>query len=63
MLIVQLVQVLFLKEYVVIVFSFPSPEQFGIQGPDSYLYTSRSGCLEVDGIDDNHDFKETLVGL
>jgi hypothetical protein len=36
-------------------------EQFGLQGPESYLYTSRSGCLDVDGIDDLHDYQETIV--
>lgn len=36
-------------------------EQFGIQGPESYLYTSKSGCLDVDGIDDVKDSSETLV--
>jgi myosin-1 len=34
---------------------------FGLQGPESYLYTSRSGCLEVQGIDDVADFTETIV--
>ena len=36
-------------------------EQFGIQGPESYLYTSKSNCLDVDGIDDTKDYEETLV--
>jgi myosin I len=34
---------------------------FGLQGPESYAYTSRSNCLEVQGIDDVADFRETLV--
>ena len=36
-------------------------EKFGIQGPESYLYTNGSGCLDVQGIDDVNDFSETLV--
>lgn len=36
-------------------------EQFGLQGPESYLYTSRSGCLDVDGIDDVQDYQDTIV--
>ncbi|CAG8455158.1 9930_t:CDS:10 [Scutellospora calospora] len=38
-------------------------EQFGIQGPESYLYTSKSGCLDVDGIDDTKDYSETLEAM
>ncbi|CAB4474879.1 hypothetical protein RhiirA5_351135 [Rhizophagus irregularis] len=38
-------------------------EQFGIQGPESYLYTSKSDCLDVDGIDDVEDFEETLKAM
>ncbi|CAG8616843.1 14409_t:CDS:10 [Funneliformis mosseae] len=38
-------------------------EQFGIQGPESYLYTSKSNCLDVDGIDDNKDYSETLEAM
>lgn len=30
-------------------------------GPESFLLTNKSGCLSVDGIDDVHDFNETLV--
>lgn len=36
-------------------------ESFGLQGPEAYLYTSRSNCLTVDGIDDVKDWSETLV--
>lgn len=36
---------------------------FGIQGPESYVYTSKSGCLDVDGIDDIADFKETVQAM
>lgn len=34
---------------------------FGLQGPESYAYTSRSGCLDVPGIDDSKDFADTQV--
>jgi myosin I len=34
---------------------------FGLQGPESYAYTSLSNCLEVSGIDDIQDFSETIV--
>ncbi|CAJ0830946.1 732_t:CDS:10 [Entrophospora sp. SA101] len=38
-------------------------ENFGIQGPESYLYTSASGCLDVDGIIDEEDYSETLKSM
>ncbi|KAF9897575.1 class II myosin, partial [Lobosporangium transversale] len=38
-------------------------EQFGMTGPESFLLTNRSGCLSVDGIDDVHDFSETLQAM
>ncbi|KAG0072126.1 class II myosin [Linnemannia elongata] len=38
-------------------------EQFGMTGPESFLLTNRSGCLSVDGIDDVHDFNETLEAM
>ena len=36
-------------------------EAFGLQTPDAYAYTSLSNCLDVPGIDDVHDFSETIV--
>src|ERR1700722_10764202 len=33
---------------------------FGVQEPKSNLYTSRSKCFDVDGIDDHGDFNDTL---
>ncbi|KAH8813206.1 P-loop containing nucleoside triphosphate hydrolase protein [Xylogone sp. PMI_703] len=36
---------------------------FGIQQPDTYLYTSKSKCLSVDGIDDLSDFKDTMEAM
>lgn len=38
-------------------------EAYGLQGPEAYAYTSRSGCLEVPGIDDVSDWKETLQAM
>ncbi|ROW14700.1 hypothetical protein VPNG_03747 [Cytospora leucostoma] len=38
-------------------------ELFGIQKPETYLYTSRSKCLEVDGIDDLAEFQDTLNAM
>ncbi|KAH7910455.1 P-loop containing nucleoside triphosphate hydrolase protein [Hygrophoropsis aurantiaca] len=35
-------------------------EQFGLQGPESYAYTSMSNCLEVQDVDDDRDFAETI---
>jgi myosin-1 len=34
-----------------------------VQGPEAYVYTSKSGCLEVPGIDDVADFQETLQAM
>ena len=36
-------------------------EAFGLQGPEAYAYTSVSNCMEVEGINDNNDFADTLV--
>jgi myosin-1 len=43
-------------------------EEFGLQGPEAYAYTSNSGCQDVASIDDVVDFKETqramdIIGL
>ncbi|KAI8882505.1 hypothetical protein K501DRAFT_251255 [Backusella circina FSU 941] len=38
-------------------------EQFGLQGPDSYLYTSTSNCLDVEGINDVNDYQETINAM
>ncbi|GAA6000111.1 class I myosin [Rhodotorula paludigena] len=43
-----------------------SPAQrdaYGLQGPEAYAYTSRSGCLEVPGIDDTQDWAETIKAM
>ena len=39
------------------------PEIFGAQQPHSYLYTSKSKCFDVPGIDDAADFKDTLNAM
>lgn len=38
-------------------------EQFGLQGPDAYVYTSRSQCLEVQDINDSNDYADTLNAM
>lgn len=38
-------------------------ETFGIQKPETYLYTSRSKCLDVDGIDDVAEFQDTINAM
>ncbi|KAI8979236.1 P-loop containing nucleoside triphosphate hydrolase protein [Mycotypha africana] len=38
-------------------------QTFGLQGPESYLYTSKSGCLDVPAIDDVQDFQATINAM
>ncbi|KAK9468875.1 P-loop containing nucleoside triphosphate hydrolase protein [Lipomyces arxii] len=38
-------------------------EQFGIQQPESYIYTSASQCTTVDGINDVQDFADTIKAM
>ncbi|MCJ1225561.1 class II myosin [Toensbergia leucococca] len=38
-------------------------EIFGIQQPQTYVYTNRSKCFDVPGIDDGMDFQETLNAM
>jgi myosin-1 len=38
-------------------------QDFGVQTPETYLYTSRSKCLSVDGIDDLAGFQDTLDAM
>ncbi|KAN0100376.1 P-loop containing nucleoside triphosphate hydrolase protein [Tylopilus felleus] len=38
-------------------------EQFGLQGPESFAYTSISNCLEVQGINDAEDYADTLNAM
>ncbi|KAL2357728.1 myosin-5 [Cryomyces antarcticus] len=38
-------------------------ETFGVQQPQSYVYTSRSKCYDVQGIDDHGEFQDTLNAM
>lgn len=38
-------------------------QQFGLQGPETYIYTSAAKCINVDGIDDGKDFQDTLRAM
>ncbi|GES64890.1 myosin I MyoA/Myo5 [Aspergillus terreus] len=38
-------------------------DMFGIQQPQSYLYTSRSKCYDVPGVDDAAEFRDTLNAM
>lgn len=38
-------------------------ETLGIQKPETYVYTSRSKCFDVDGIDDIADFQDTINAM
>ncbi|GHJ90026.1 hypothetical protein NliqN6_6428 [Naganishia liquefaciens] len=38
-------------------------EMFGLQGPEAYLYTSRSGTLDVASVNDVKDWAETLQAM
>lgn len=38
-------------------------QSFGVQGPQTYIYTSAAKCIDADGIDDGKDFQETLNAM
>ncbi|KAI8146457.1 P-loop containing nucleoside triphosphate hydrolase protein [Fennellomyces sp. T-0311] len=38
-------------------------EAYGLQGPESFLYTSRSNCLDVEGINDVTEYGETVKAM
>ncbi|KIJ66224.1 hypothetical protein HYDPIDRAFT_128865 [Hydnomerulius pinastri MD-312] len=38
-------------------------EQFGLQGPEAYAYTSMSNCLDVQDINDAEDYADTLNAM
>ncbi|KAJ5316311.1 Myosin-1 [Penicillium atrosanguineum] len=38
-------------------------DNFGVQQPQSYLYTSRSKCFDVPGVDDLAEFQDTLDAM
>lgn len=47
-----------------LIYNFSSGlETFGIQTPDTYLYTSKSKCLDVPGIDDTAEFADTMNAM
>lgn len=44
-----------------------APEQYrqlyGLQGPETYLYTSAAGCTSVEGINDAQEFADTVKAM
>ncbi|KAF5388509.1 hypothetical protein D9757_004712 [Collybiopsis confluens] len=38
-------------------------EMLGLQGPEAYAYTSLSNCLDVQDINDNQDFRDTINAM
>lgn len=38
-------------------------QMFGIQGPQTYVYTSAARCIDAEGINDGKDFEETLKAM
>lgn len=38
-------------------------QSFGIQGPETYVYTSAAKCINVDGVDDSKDLQDTLRAM
>lgn len=38
-------------------------EEYGVQDPSAYYYTSRAGCLEVPGMDDVEEWNNTLMAM
>ncbi|KAJ7070755.1 microfilament motor [Mycena amicta] len=38
-------------------------EMFGLQGPEAYVYTSASNCLDVSDIDDVEDYQGTIKAM
>jgi myosin-1 len=38
-------------------------ETFGVQKPETYIYTSRSKCFNVDGIDDLAEYQDTINAM
>ncbi|KAM9902281.1 hypothetical protein OXX79_004035 [Metschnikowia pulcherrima] len=38
-------------------------QAYGVQGPESYVYTSAAKCINADGIDDAKDFQETINAM
>ncbi|CAK9441219.1 uncharacterized protein LODBEIA_P50880 [Lodderomyces beijingensis] len=38
-------------------------QSFGVQGPETYVYTSAAKCITVEGVDDGRDFQDTLSAM
>lgn len=38
-------------------------QMFGIQGPETYVYTSAAHCIDAEGINDGKDFQDTLKAM
>lgn len=38
-------------------------QAYGIQGPETYIYTSAAKCISADGINDGKDFSDTLNAM
>lgn len=38
-------------------------QMFGIQGPETYIYTSAAKCVTADGIDDGEDLQQTIRSM
>lgn len=51
----------FLRDDIFYSANCPNAEDFGLQGPEAYAYTSMSNCLEVQDIDDVKDYADTIV--
>lgn len=45
----------------VLIYIFMFLEMFGISGPENYVYTCQSNCLDVEGMDDVAEYRDTLV--
>ena len=38
-------------------------EEFFLQPAEEYAYLNKSGCIEIEGTDDAHDFRENCVSF
>ncbi|KAJ2279328.1 class II myosin, partial [Coemansia sp. RSA 451] len=38
-------------------------QNFGISGPENFLYTSKAGCLDVPNMDDSREYADTLKAM
>eukprot|EP00004_Rigifila_ramosa_P014622 TRINITY_DN333_c0_g1_i4.p1 TRINITY_DN333_c0_g1~~TRINITY_DN333_c0_g1_i4.p1 ORF type:complete len:1268 (-),score=394.04 TRINITY_DN333_c0_g1_i4:35-3772(-) len=42
---------------------FHNPTAYNLYGPESYTYTSQSGCLDVDNMDDAKEWQDTVHAM